>query len=64
MNEQLTDDQRTETLIEGWSSDSTRICGCSYWREESDEAEDDDNIMVQWCERHAPSHLAEHRSDT
>jgi hypothetical protein len=55
----LTDEERTDTLLNEFDGDVTLICGCSFWREESDNVAGyhDDAIKVRWCERHAPFHL-------
>lgn len=54
----LTDDERTDTLLEYADGEVTLICGCSFWREDLPDGVDDRHydgpIMVCWCERHVP----------
>jgi hypothetical protein len=57
----LTEDQRTEDLLDENSSDVTHLCGCMFWRESAKSNGSDfrNSIRVRWCARHTPFYMLE-----
>lgn len=56
----LTDEQRTETLLDMLSPDCTLVCGCMYWREDADDKRAEyEEVKVRWCSRHTPGYLVD-----
>lgn len=55
----LTEDQRTEDLLDENSGDIKHLCGCMFWRESAKSNGSDfrNTIKVMWCPRHTPLYI-------
>ena len=59
----LTDEQRTEDLLDAHSGDIQHLCGCQFWRDDPPESDEQlrpeyaERIRVQWCARHTPFYM-------